>query len=324
MMAGEGSTRIGGLDLSAGYGNARFAAVLERDRAQLGVDEVLARWLMMEQVLAAGHDHGLDVHDYQGPQHVRTLMDWATPFDFPDWFLAPDDELVRASTVRDTAVLERLDLPPTDLDLAHLGRYNAQDHRLARFYPVPERQRPRVQLDFGPGHGRLANLALRPGQGVETLVAVEGIVGPYMAQRAYYAGLGLRVADYVDADDPDAFDVAALAPEHDVIHLPTWRLDLVPDDTVDLVTCVQVLRELPRDLVWYALEQFARVVRPGGALYVRDHQQGHNPNGLPLDDLVEAHGFRLEFAPHVIDRVDVHGLPRMWRRHDPAAYDDHR
>ena len=179
---------------------------------------------------------------------------------------------------------------------------------------MPARFRPRTVLDLGPGNGRLANAFLHGDAPVDTVIAVEGIAGPYLTQRAYYTGLGLQVADYLDTDEPAAFDVAAAARSNDVVHLPTWRLDLVPDASVDLVCAVQVLKELPAATVHFVLEHLGRIVRPSGAVYVRDHLAGHDLTGLPTDDLLVARGFALEFAPQVRDRVDLHGLPRLFRR----------
>jgi SAM-dependent methyltransferase len=211
-----------------------------------------------------------------------------------------------------------------DLDLEAVGIYNAQDYLLQRFYPVPDRHRPRVLLDFGAGHGRMANLAFRLDDSVtETMIAVDGIPAPYLVQRAYYTGLGLTVADYLDDRAAGReFDVAKQQVDRDVVHLPTWRLDLVPNRSVDLVCCIQVLKELPRRLVVNVLEQFSRVVKPGGAIYVRDHVLQHHPNMMPIDQLLLANGFVREFAPHVRDQADIHGLPRVWRRLDPELLYD--
>lgn len=300
-------------DLTAAHGLAAFARVRQRDLGDDAGADPLARWLLTEpaQVAATG-DPG--VTGYDGPEQLRRWFAWAEPFDFPDWFLTDDDPLVTGIADRDAACLDRLGLAPVGDVLGRFARYTAQDDLLRRAYPVPDRLRPRVAIDLGPGNGRLANPLLRGEAPVDTLVAVEGIAGPYLTQRAYYAGLGLRVADYLDAADPDGFDVAALAEDHDVVHLPTWRLDAVPDGSVDLVCAVQVLRELPQTTVRFVLGHLRRVVRPGGALYVRDHPATHDLTGLPTDELVTEHGFALEFAPQVRDRVDIHGLPRLWRR----------
>lgn len=287
----------------------RFADTFTRDRVLLDLDADLARWLLVEpDQLDATGDPG--VTGYDGPQHLARWFAWAAAFDFPDWFLTDDDPLVRGIAARDLACLERLGVDHDPGAVAHLARYTAQDAWLLR--SARGRAGTRVALDLGPGNGRLANPLLCGPDPVETLVAVEGIAGPYCTQQAYYTGLGLAVADYLDA--PVAFDVATAAADHDVVHLPTWRLDLVGDRTVDLVVAVQVLRELPPTTVTFVLDHLARVVRPGGALYVRDHLEGHDLTGLPIDAMVAARGFVLEFAPPVRDRIDLHGLPRLWRR----------
>ena len=301
------------LDLSADHGRDRFRHVLARDRARLGFDDDLARWLLVEpaQLPSTGDP---DVAGYDGPEHLRRWFGWAAPFAFPDWFLEQDGAVVARIAARDAACLDRLGVDRADLDLAHLARYSAQDHWLVRADAGAALPRPRVVLDLGPGHGRLANPFLHGPDRAAALVAVEGIAGPYLTQRAYYAGLGLQVADYLDTDVPDEFDPVRLAATHDVIHLPTWRLDLVPEASVDLVLAVQVLRELPAPTVRFVLDHLRRVVRPGGGLYVRDHGEGHDLTGLPTDELVVAHGFAPTWAPPVRDRVDLHGVPRVWRR----------
>lgn len=296
------------LDLSAAYGVDRFAAVRERD-LRAG-DEDLGRWLLVERdQLDATGDPG--VTGYDGPRHLGRWFDWSAPFRFPDWFLTDDDPVVQDIAARDLACLERLGIDHDPQVVADFARYTAQDHWFTRCYPMPDRFRSRVMLDLGPGNGRLANAFLHGDGPVDTVIAVEGIAGPYLTQRAYYAGLGLRVADYLDTD---AFDVAAAAADHDVVHLPTWRLDLVPDASVDLVCAVQVLKELPAATVRFVLRHLRRVVRPGGAVYVRDHLEGHDLTGLPTDELLLQRGFALEFAPQVRDRVDLHGVPRVFRR----------
>jgi SAM-dependent methyltransferase len=299
-------------------------AAVERDGGRYLQDDFLKRWLFADRLAARDDGDWMSFYAYEGPGHVWKYMVWIRDFDYPDWFRKQPryQELIRTSVERDRAALAALGLDEGDLKLRRIGVYNMQDYVLQRFYPVPEAQALRTVLDFGAGHGRMANLAFSNlDETTETIIAVDGIPGSYLTQRAYYTGLGLRLADYLDITDAGAeLDVAQAAVDHDVVHLPTWRLDLVPDASVDMVTCVQVLKELPRRLVPHVLAQFARVVKPGGALYVRDHLQDHNPNQMPMDELFAAHGFVLEFAPHVADRRDIHGVPRIWRRLDVERY----
>jgi len=312
------------MELGAEAGNQLFADVAKMDRDEHLTDDFLDRWLFVEHIRDRPHIQEMSFFDYTGPQHLLKFFNWIDKFPYRDWFVGDHKDLVAESVERDLACLEALDLKPGDLDIEAVGLYNAQDYLLQRFYPVPDRHRPRVILDFGAGHGRMANLAMRPHDRVtETMIAVDGIPSSYLTQRAYYSVLGLRVADYLEHRiDGQDVDVAELQDDHDVVHLPTWRLDLVPDSSVDLVCCVQVLKELPRQLVLHVLEEFSRVVKPGGSIYVRDHTLHHHPNMLPIDQLLLANGFVLEFSPQVRDRVDIHGLPRVWRRMDPELLYD--
>lgn len=88
-----------------------------------------------------------------------------------------------------------------------------------------------------------------------------------------------------------------------------------------MVCAVHVLREVPREVLLYVIPHFARVLKPGGALYVRDHISFHNPGGMPQDEVLAGHGLALEYYPAVRDGFDVHGVPRIWRKFDPGRYD---
>ncbi|MGP1352762.1 MAG: class I SAM-dependent methyltransferase [Parasphingopyxis sp.] len=310
------------MDLEMDFSAQRFRETAERDRETHLTHDFLAKWLFVDRLYARGQRKEMNFYEYEGPGHVLKYMRWIHHFDYRDWFDAKDDPLVATSVERDRACLEKLGLPQQDIGLDAIGIYNVQDYRLQRFYPVPDRLKPRTILDFGAGHGRMANLAFHPGEDVtDLMIAIEGIEGSYLTQRAYYTGLGLRFADYVDyrAEDRE-FDVAALADDHQLLHLPTWRFDLVPDASVDLICCVQVLKELPRPLTAHVIEQFGRVAKPGGAIYIRDHLQDHNPNHMPIDQLLAANGFVPEFLPQVHDRAEIHGVPRIWRKFDASLY----
>lgn len=300
-------------------GMFREAAELDRDLLH---DEHLTRWLFADALHARGERREMSFYEYVGPPHVKRYMRWIQGFPYRDWFPDQVAPLAAISEARDRAALEAIGVDPGQTKLDAIGQYNAEDYLLQRFYPVPDRMKPRTILDFGAGHGRQANLAFHDGDSVtETMIAIDGIPGSYLTQRAYYAALGLSCADYIEARTRGHdFDVAERATDHDVIHLPTWRFDLVPDESVDLALLVQVIKELPRPLVVHVLKEFARVLKPGGAVYVRDHVQGHSPNHMPIDQLLMANGFVLEFAPAVQDRTEIHGLPRIWRKLDPTMY----
>jgi len=142
----------------------------------------------------------------------------------------------------------------------------------------------------------------------------------YLTQCLYYDGAGYALNDYLEAHADGARSDFSLRTGKNLInHLPSWRRDIVEDQSVDMISCVQVLRELSKGMLRYALEFFNRALKPGGALYIRDHIGFHNVNQTDLDALLRSYGFVLEWQPHITDRVDVHGLPRIWRKSDPAV-----
>ena len=95
-----------------------------------------------------------------------------------------------------------------------------------------------------------------------------------------------------------------------------------------LVICTQVLQEIPASLVDTAIHTFRRCVKPGGAVYVRDH--GLATQSMHHVDVTAAfckNGFVLEFCPYVLDHLwwlnsefppDLHGISRVFRRLDPS------
>lgn len=297
----------------------RFHAVARRDAQRLGFAESWTSWIVADRMRERGDPARLNFYGFDGREHLLKFFNWLVGFDFPDYFASPRREaLVAASLTQDRAVSARLGLSIPERALTNVAAYNMQDYLLQRFYPVPDAQKPRRILDFGAGHGRAANLAFfAPGAATKLMVSADAVPASYLTQRLYYEALGLHVADYLDAED---FDFAAAEKASQLIHIPAWRLDLLASDSFDMVTCVQVLKELPRRVLLHAVKQFARVLKPGGALYVRDHIQFHDLSGMPVDEILSTSGFVLEFQPRVKDREALHGAPRLWRKLDADLY----
>lgn len=301
----------------------RFTAIAERDAQRLNIPDSLRRWLFVDRLYARGQRKEMNFYGYEGPDHLVKYLSWISNFNYPDYFPAPlRDSLVKVSVDQDSRCLARLGLQLPLAVLDTIGKYNAQDYILQRFYPVPEEQRLNRILDFGAGHGRAANLAFfAPDNTTELLVSVDGIPASYLTQRLYYSCLDLKFQDYIDAaDDSASFDFHQAAEENQLIHIPTWRMDVLPSDYFDLVSCVQVLKEIPRRLLCAVIDDFARILKPGGALYIRDHLQFHDPSHMPIDELLMTSGFVLEFRPNVKDRRAIHGVPRIWRKYDRQLY----
>ncbi|MCX7017130.1 MAG: class I SAM-dependent methyltransferase [Candidatus Sumerlaeota bacterium] len=256
-----------------------------------------------------------DFYTYGGPADLVRWFNWCAASALPDYFRHESVEpLIDMSLRFDQSLLERHALTyDWDSYRRSIGRYNAQDYILQNLYPVPERYTVKRILDFGAGYGRQANLWTQRHPEI-VYVAMDAIPLSYCLQHLYYSHLRSSYSDYVLAASP--FRVRE---EPGVYHLPTWRHDLLPSGFFDMVVCVQVLQELSPKLLLHILDVFWRVLRPGGALYVRDHEGPGPKNRLILDRCLEAHGFDLEFHAHAVDMKDLHGIPRVWRKPDPEV-----
>lgn len=224
--------------------------------------------------------------------------------------------LVDQSLENDKQILSKLSL---NFDYKNyrqnIGINNAHDFILPNLYPVPERYRIRNVIDFGAGYGRQANLWTSNVQdGI--FVGMDAIPNSYCLQNLYYQQLDKPLYDYIE--DPAAFKIDPA--KKGIYHLPTWRYDLLPDNTFDLVMFVQVLPELNSKLISTMMKEFHRALKPGGMIYIRDHASIWKPAGkMDVGAFLAENGFVLEFQPHLVLDGDIHGIPRLWRKIDPAV-----
>lgn len=296
---------------------ARFHEALKKDRAR--APEWMTRWdyQMILKKRKRTYEDGVvsDFFQFGGAGDLLKWMSWFRT-DYPDYI---NDErisgLVQKSRANDQRVMDALGLTlDTSVYDRRVGLNNAHDHLLPRSYPVPERARIRTLLDFGAGYGRQANLWTTQDADL-CYIGMDAIVNSYCLQHLYYKGLGVPFTDYIDSPSTFSFQQKA-----GVQHIPTWRSDLVPDGSVDLVMCVQVLPELNSRLVRFMLGEFKRMLKPGGALYLRDHAYTWKPTGaFDVEQYLGSNGFDLEFRAHIINDVDIHGIPRIWRKALPEV-----
>ena len=267
----------------------------------------------LEERLAAGRLHEMQFQDFLGPQHLSKMYKWIDGIEYHNFIDEEEfSDFVDTSSSNDTAVFEALGLSKIEHNTYAVGVYNAQDYWFLTKLPHPKRMTPKRVLDFGAGHGRQANLWFSCRNEARNFIAVDAVPTPYLTQRLYYKALGLRVNDIMDVDNDAGFQLSEKP--RTVNHLPSWRLDLIPDNSVDLIICVQVLKELSRIMLLYAVQQFARILKVEGALYIRDHIGFHNVNLVDQDKLLAALGLVNEWAPRYVDAKDIHGVPRIWRK----------
>jgi hypothetical protein len=301
-----------------------FRAAVERDR-KLGLlsDLDVADWRYIRRTR-----HAVDqplAFEYHGPED---LVHWiADTFDRLDrsqfegarsrsfWEARPSympggDELLAHSAAAHKRLIEAADGAQYDPALHHpQDVYNVQDFH----YCTALGSGIRTVIDYGAGYGRQAFLFAMILDDAH-YIAVDAIEQPYMVQRWVFSQLGLARWDYVDDQAAETSSLEeALRGAPGTLHVPTWRLDLVPDASVDLVLFVWSLYEMSGDAARWAMASCERLVRVGGYVYIRDVPHSVSYRFDPERRLERA-GFELVYASHTIAGDELHGRQRLYRR----------
>src|SRR6185436_2502246 len=271
-----------------------FKKKFEKDKSNY-IKDWLVKWeyqvVRKKRKVIIEEGEPADFFTYNG---VKDLVEWINWLKepSPDYFGEKyTKELVDLSTNNDKMVLQKLNLQinwkryERNIDLM-----NAHDYLIPNLYPVPSRYKIKNILDFGAGYGRQANLWTNK-LASYTLVGMDAIPKSYCLQNVYYKALDKKVIDYVEEQNFKIdFD------QNCIYHLPTWRYDLLPSNSFDLVICVQVLPELNATLVKKMIHEFERILKPGAMLYIRDPGSRWKPGSrMNIDDYLSSHGFVLEF-----------------------------
>ena len=190
-------------------------------------------------------------------------------------------------------------------------RMSAQDYLFNNLYPDPYAQNGLRILDFGSGFGRQA-ASWKLFHPVDlTFISVDAIEKSYCTQFLYYSCFEGLFQDYVI--DPEGFHLNDIS--KGLFHLPTWKIDLIPDNYLDKIIFCQVLPELSVSLIKYLLPKLCAKLKPGGTIYVRDHKTSWTPvHGFDSDKYLLEHGMHLEFSPILNDKHHIHGIPRIFRK----------
>lgn len=293
-----------------------FKSAIERDRDKYIKDFMLG-WSYQDDARNQGRvsqDHFLfEVDKFNGPHELSDWLLWyKNTHNYDNFFknslTAPLMDICKDF---DSRIIENynIDYNYENYDRG-VARNNAEDYILANAYPMQESLLGRKVLDFGAGYGRQAclwNLKENPNS---LYVAVEGIPKSYCMQHFYLSNFDRPFYEYMINQEIDFKpDLKGIA------HIPTWRLDLIPDNYFDKILTVQVLPELGIELLNYALNEFKRILKPNGMIYVRDHKNGWQPvHKTNIDDAIISLGFHKEFELLVKDRENFQGIPRIFRK----------
>lgn len=297
-----------------------FKAVHEADKSY--IEPWMVNWSYQDHLTKRDvkYKDGLpqSFYHFNDPKDIGEWMNWLKvekPDFFQDSLINP---LIEKSTSFDRKMIEKHQI---DFDFegyeAGLARNNAQDYIMANMYPMPGPSKGRRVLDFGSGFGRQANLWNQMEDDKYVHISMDAIPKSYCLQHFYYSNIDRPNFEYAILKDELVLDDSSAG----IYHIPTWRFDLIPDNYLDKIVVVQVLQEINEKLVKHVLKEFHRVLKPTGSLYIRDHGNSWRPaHKINIDQyLVKNAGFTLEYKMHAVDRKEVHGIPRIFRKTNPEV-----
>jgi SAM-dependent methyltransferase len=301
-----------------------FREVFARDNARTPVPDWMVSWAALDNLKM---DLPQEVSDgYSGIEDVRKSYCLARAYAVLRFFEQPYTHpypgfsdyvrgLIERHKTFDRSMLRTLGIYGEDLeaDIETYAHYTSEDFVFQTMIPMPRRRQVRRILDYGAGNGR--QLSQWAHEDIERYVAVDAIPFSYCVQNAIFGASGKELDDYVWTPDDFIVDGGSAL----VKHLPAWRHDLLPNDYFDLVITIMVLPELHPKLIYHLLALVQRVLKPGGAFYIRDWDNSNRHNNLRLTELISSFGFVLEYRPHLDAGRDVYGIPRLWRKREEAS-----
>jgi len=185
-----------------------------------------------------------------------------------------------------------------------------------------------VHIDIGPGLGANA-IYSRIGLNAQ-YTAIESYPISYEVQRRFLRAIIGReglVFDCVDAEclglSIDALCAEVeLSDKYTARIIPSWHFNLVPNLSADLFSATWVLNEITAAGICWILFHVSRILKEGGYFYIRDSgllkPMRHNLN---YDEALLELGFEQINRANVVNRVDMHGIPRIFRKYKNIELD---
>ena len=189
-------------------------------------------------------------------------------------------------------------------DTTFISQYTAVDYL---FQNITNRKINNV-VDFGSG---IARQSMQWDEDVN-FYSIDAVESLYLLQNKIYSKLfPNRLKEYFA--DPSGFaKIDHSKNKNTLYHMPTWRMDLIPDNSIDLIICVQVLNEIDEKTVRHVIGQFKRIAKKDCVLYVRDHEAHYSPGlKIRVGRVLLEHGFEVVFRYNGFSS-DLEGVPRVW------------
>jgi hypothetical protein len=175
-------------------------------------------------------------------------------------------------------------------------------------------------LDIGPGlgsHSFYSRTVLD-----SLFCGLEAYPQTYQVQRNVFRQLSDEKSPYVDFVAAETFGISDsklqnlfYSQESGILHVPSWKALIIPENYFDLVTTTWVLNELNMAGVIWLLGHCVRTLKVDGFFYIRDSDKRKpGRHQINYDQLLLDWGFEEVKRLEVTNRVDLYGVPRMYRK----------
>jgi len=109
--------------------------------------------------------------------------------------------------------------------------------------------------------------------------------------------------------------------KYKIIHLPSWNFQLLSSNSIDLITATFMLNEISEAGLLWIIANSTQVLKKGGYFYIRDSEKFKpNRHNINYDKLLEIAGFELVKRLNVQNRVNFHGIPRLYHKKTEISY----
>jgi hypothetical protein len=215
-----------------------------------------------------------------------------------------------------------------NINLTALTR--VQDYCFIRKHALDMPSAPQ-HLDIGPGLGSHAIYSLR--QLNSHYTGLEATSFFYGVQRQVFRFLSSDqikyfdpiIAESLEVNKNEIIDALRNNDKYRIKHLPSWFAESLEDETKDLVTATFVLNEVTPAGISWLLTHATRALKVGGIMHIRDsYKNKPNRHALKYDDVLLEMGFELIHHEEVENRVDMYGIPRIYRKtkHAPTTFEE--
>lgn len=177
-------------------------------------------------------------------------------------------------------------------------------------------------LDIGPGLGSHSFYSLKIFDSM--YCGLEAYPQTYQVQRNVYRLLSNEHSPYLDIIEAESFGISdeeirtmLIDKNKGIVHMPSWKFPIVKDGFFDLVTATWVLNEVNLAGIGWLICHCSRSLKDGGYLYIRDSDKRKpGRHQINYDGLLVDLGFEEVKRLQVRNRVDLYGVPRIYKKTD--------